>query len=414
VATPYVDAANVILNEFNAVSGTNSLNGGDGRDTFFGTLNGNGGNWFELMVVGDHVDMRGWRLDWTEAEQVGGVDAMGSIQLKNNSVWADLRAGSIITFIETVDAGEEGNFDTSTNTSYNPMANDWWINVSTKQEEMKGDAGIVTATTNDGQPGEFSVGNDDWQLTIRDAGGQVVFGPVGEGAGWAGGGVGNEEAGKLIGPKPNPGTPVTLATWQAITSTSMLYDDTGVSSFGALNVDYDTMTQLYTPLQDAAPLRALVGPGGQGDFEPDGDLDAADIDALSAAVRAGNNPPTYDVTSDNLVNDADRSKWVNELKKTYFGDSDLNGVFDSGDFVLVFTAGQYEDATVGNSTWATGDWDGNGDFGSGDFVKAFSEGGYDKPPRPAVGAVPEPSGALLLTMGLLAGIRRRHRYLQST
>jgi hypothetical protein len=154
---------------------------------------------------------------------------------------------------------------------------------------------------------------------------------------------------------------------------------------------------------------ALSGGGLQGDFEPDGDLDAADIDALTAAVRAGNNPPTYDVTADNLVNDADRSKWVNELKKTYFGDSDLNGVFDSSDFVLVFTAGQYEDAAAGNSTWATGDWDGNAEFDSGDFVKAFTEGGYDKGPRPAVGAVPEPSAGLLWICGWLAWLMQRRR-----
>ena len=44
---------------------------GDGADLFFGTIEGNGGNWFELLVVDDLVDMRGWQLVWEEDELVG-------------------------------------------------------------------------------------------------------------------------------------------------------------------------------------------------------------------------------------------------------------------------------------------------------------------------------------------------------
>ena len=93
------------------------------------------------------------------------------------------------------------------------------------------------------------------------------------------------------------------------------------------------------------------------------------------------------------MDEADREFWVEQLKKTYFGDANLNGEFNSSDMVAVFAAGQYEDALSGNSSWATGDWDGNGEFQSGDMVVAFQAGGYEKGLRDGEVAVPEP-GAL--------------------
>ena len=150
------------------------------------------------------------------------------------------------------------------------------------------------------------------------------------------------------------------------------------------------------------------GAGGlSGDFNNDGQLDASDIDSLSAQVRASSNNAAFDLNGDKLVNGADRDRWVNELKRTYYGDSNLDGQFNSGDFVTVFTAGQYEDAVAGNSTWATGDWNGDGDFNSSDFVTAFSAGGYEIGPRAAVSAVPEPSSIVLLLIGMSALVRRR-------
>lgn len=153
----------------------------------------------------------------------------------------------------------------------------------------------------------------------------------------------------------------------------------------------------------------ITGGNATGDFDGNGTLDAADIDALSVDVRAATNTPKFDVTGDNLVNETDREMWVNTLRKTYFGDANLDGEFSSADFVVTFAAGQYEDATVGNSTWGTGDWNGDGDFSSGDFVTAFQAGGYELGPRAAVAAVPEPWSLLLILMaalGLTARCRR--------
>ncbi len=150
------------------------------------------------------------------------------------------------------------------------------------------------------------------------------------------------------------------------------------------------------------------GSGVAGDFDGDGLLTANDIDLLSTAVRENSMESRYDVNSDGAVDQLDRIYWVDDLKKTYFGDANLDGVFTTDDLVSVFVAGEYEDGVAGNSTWATGDWDGDTEFDSADFVAAFSAGGYELGPREAVSAVPEPSSVLMLSSALLLlGLRRR-------
>jgi hypothetical protein len=146
----------------------------------------------------------------------------------------------------------------------------------------------------------------------------------------------------------------------------------------------------------------VVGSGGGllGDFNASGALDVGDIDDLSVQVRAGTNPPAYDVTGDAKVDDNDRTHWVTVLAKTYFGDANLDGQFNSTDFVLAFQQGEYEDTAQGNSTWADGDWNGDAEFNSTDFVTAFQGGGFELGPRPAGAAVPEPNSLVLWLVGL--------------
>ena len=148
--------------------------------------------------------------------------------------------------------------------------------------------------------------------------------------------------------------------------------------------------------------------GIRGDFNGDGLLTATDIDLLSAEARSTQNSAAFDLNADQQVNDADRTVWVEELKYTFFGDSNLDGQFDSTDFVAAFQAGKYEDEIVGNSNWSDGDWNGDGDFNSTDFVKAFQSGGYEAGPRSAAAEmVPEPSTSLLALLGFLLLINRR-------
>ena len=63
---------------------------------------------------------------------------------------------------------------------------DWWINL-----QAADGAGGQYVTAQD-----FEVSNDNWQLTIKDAADQIVFGPVGEGIQPVSG-VGSDEVFKL-------------------------------------------------------------------------------------------------------------------------------------------------------------------------------------------------------------------------
>ncbi len=194
------------------------------------------------------------------------------------------------------------------------------------------------------------------------------------------------------------------------TSQGVVFSHTFVAQDDVMNIvlgGKNPRTPDNNPILNALTLERV---GITGDFNANGALDAGDIDILSAEVRSGLNTPAYDLTADALVNEADREQWVNVLKHTYMGDANLDGEFNSTDFVDVFVAGKYEDAIAGNAGWAEGDWDGSADFDSSDFVLAFVNGGYEIGPRASVSAVPEPaslSGWLALVLAGLAGSFRR-------
>ena len=158
-------AADVILNEYNAVDSASFLGGGDASaddtgdraaDSFFGRIPGNGGDWFELVVIKDHLDMRGWQLDTFIS---GKLDK--TLTLTAQPVWSDLRAGTIVTVAQNV----------PTDVSYDPAAGDWWINV---QASTDADGKYISAKS-------FDVSNKNFQLRIRNISGAIVFGPAGEG-----------------------------------------------------------------------------------------------------------------------------------------------------------------------------------------------------------------------------------------
>lgn len=169
-------------------------------------------------------------------------------------------------------------------------------------------------------------------------------------------------------------------------------------------------------------------PWQMGDVDRDRDLDDGDVDQLTAAARGQDHPQTLDLTWDGRVDDHDLRQWVATLRGTWFGDANLDGLFDSTDFLQVFQRGEYEDSLVGNSGWADGDFNGDAEFNGGDFVAAFQDGGYGLGPRPAAvptmgagpepdaaewgarsTAVPEPTGWAIWCVGGLLAIRRARR-----
>ena len=110
------------------------------------------------------------------------------------------------------------------------------------------------------------------------------------------------------------------------------------------------------------------------DFNDDGTVDVMDVDLLSAAIVLQDSQ--FDISGDGLATDEDLRIIIQQVLGTNFGDANLDGIFDSTDLILVFTAGQYEDGINRNSTWQTGDWNGDLEFDSGDMIAAFKGGAF--------------------------------------
>ena len=145
-----------------------------------------------------------------------------------------------------------------------------------------------------------------------------------------------------------------------------------------------------------------------GDLNFDTDVDMGDLDILSQNVAIGSTHRRLDLNDDDVVNLDDAHFWVTNLKNTWIGDANLDGEFNSGDFVQVFSAGKYESDEM--ARWSEGDWNADMRFDSGDFVAAFQGGGYEKGARiAAANPVPEPSGLVSLVLGLIGISRIRRR-----
>ena len=71
-----------------------------------------------------------------------------------------------------------------------------------------------------------------------------------------------------------------------------------------------------------------------------------------------------DLNGDGAVNELDRDQLVFELFDTTYGDSNLDGEFNSGDLVQVLASGTYEVDT--DAVWTTGDFQGDGRTNSSD------------------------------------------------
>lgn len=174
---------------------------------------------------------------------------------------------------------------------------------------------------------------------------------------------------------------------------------------GTLSIGVGDSTSAYRFFQALPTL--------PGDFSGNGQLDVADVDILSQHIAAETNDVSHDLTGDGLVDGADLDYWVNDMKATWYGDANLDGEFNSGDFVTVFQAGRFETGTL--ATWADGDWNADRLFNSADFVVAFQDGGYEAGVRAAIQAVPEPSSTVLLVLGGLGLVRlQTHRRIRRT
>ncbi len=218
----------VLVNEFNAVADDKFLKGGDeaadddggtASDGFFGRVEGNGGDWFELVVVGDGsggsaVDLRGWTI---EISDDGGEPE--SIVLSENTYWSNVRAGTILTFTE--DGFDAGGLDTGIHriNRFDDDSSDggWaWTNILVTDSDY-----VDQAASDFG--GGFAISNDDTRISLRDADDNLRFGPVGEE--FIDSGVGSTEIFKL---EQDPAT--------SVNPLDATYNDGSSSTFGAPNI----------------------------------------------------------------------------------------------------------------------------------------------------------------------------------
>jgi len=219
----------LLLNEYNAVSGSKFLGGGtladtaNGTDATLGRVAGNGGDWFELVVLED-LDLRGWTFDIWHIDQ-GLLEQSASLTVANTAELADVEAGTIITVSE----------DIADDLSFDPTVNDWHINLQANNADQ---GAYFTAASQQ----NFAIDKDNTQIAIFDATNTPVALRTGEGT-VAGVSVGSEEVFKL------EGTPTSDVTFD-----SDLYQDGTSSTWGLPNVWANGSTT-----QNLDPLRLLMG-----------------------------------------------------------------------------------------------------------------------------------------------------------
>ena len=109
-----------------------------------------------------------------------------------------------------------------------------------------------------------------------------------------------------------------------------------------------------------------------GDVDLNGVVDIQDVDLLCASLQLNDAQSSFDLNQDGQVSLDDYQLLTGTILGLVSGDANLDGQFDSGDLVAVFSAGQYEDLVDQNSTWQTGDWNCDGEFDSADLVIAVT------------------------------------------
>jgi hypothetical protein len=138
--------------------------------------------------------------------------------------------------------------------------------------------------------------------------------------------------------------------------------------FSTLNLPGGNAVWNTTRLSLDGVLR-FVGYVG-GDYNSDGRFDCQDIDNLVAEIASGNHAPSYDITSDGLVDQHDLALWLTNAGainlasgNAYLpGDANLDGAVDGSDFNL-WNSHKF---TMANG-WCGGDFSADGFTDGSDF-----------------------------------------------
>jgi hypothetical protein len=123
------------------MSSSNLLGGGDAT---FGTIPGNGGDWFELVVTEDYLDVGGWRLVMSDSD--GGPPGIrDEFVFLDDPLLAQLESGTIITISESI----------ADDVSFTPATGDWHLNL---QANSADEGAYFTAASQS----NFDTNNENW------------------------------------------------------------------------------------------------------------------------------------------------------------------------------------------------------------------------------------------------------------
>ncbi|MEN8783094.1 MAG: lamin tail domain-containing protein [Akkermansiaceae bacterium] len=361
-------APTVILNEYNAVEPDRYLNGGtatideDGSppsaDSHFGRILGNGGNWFELAVVGNDalgsINLTNWTIEVGQIAPSGKFVPATTIMLSDAATWSSVSHGTLLTFIEKNTAS--GGLDTGIN-RVDKIATDGfaWTNIHL------GTPGFITGSHLD----DIRINSSNTAFILRDATDTIIFGPAGEGVAPLDG-VGSTEILELENDASSQVSSIDDAS-----DTVLGYDDgSSGSTFGSPNrfaplgsqadrpQDFTpyirTLTALEAYLADLGLAGALPGDDSDGDLFSNLDEylfggDPADSDIVpvtlldpitgSVLINVRTNDPTYSFQpqrSKDLLNWVDTELEVVEGDSEYGSDFTLLNINYEGDEPKMF------------------------------------------------------------------------------
>ncbi|MEM7311670.1 MAG: PEP-CTERM sorting domain-containing protein [Planctomycetota bacterium] len=202
----------------------------------------------------------------------------------------------------------------------------------------------------------------------------------------------------------NVGEAPPFITFEVDAATAQGWVDNGIAGLVLSSIDDGDDTSRFN-FSASGPTEVqidfMIGMGGiDGDFNDDGAYDCADVDALVAEIAALSDDTAFDLTGDSFVDGADLDAWLSEAGEVNIGpgrsylpgDANLDSVVDVSDFG-VWNANKFTNVDA----WCSGDFNADGVVDVGDF----NIWNGNKFTASDAAAVPEPSGMILLSFGLL-------------
>ncbi len=150
---------------------------------------------------------------------------------------------------------------------------------------------------------------------------------------------------------------------------------------------------------------------GPYDYDGDGDLDGDDVDALVGEIVAGTNNLVFDLTADDVVDNADLTDWLSEAA-TYnaftfpylLGDANLDGSVNAADLNALG-----RNWLRSPNAWQSGDFTADGTVNANDLNQLALNWQQSIPSAASPASVPEPAASILLLLAIMATPLLGHR-----